>query len=73
MEGLCEERIESYEKSINILMKGIKNRKISQTEMNDESSRSHTIFTITVESEIVEEEIIKYRKSKIHIVDLAGS
>lgn len=37
---------EDLEKMINF---GISNRKISRTEMNDESSRSHLIITISVE------------------------
>lgn len=41
--------------------------------MNKESSRSHTIFTINIESEILDEDSIKFRRSKINIVDLAGS
>lgn len=41
--------------------------------MNKESSRSHTIFTVSVESEIMEEETRRWRKSKLNIIDLAGS
>ena len=58
---------------MNVLLKGIKNRKISQTSMNKESSRSHTIFTLNIYSEVSEGENLKYRKSKVNIVDLAGS
>ena len=58
---------------MNILLKGVKNRKIFSTSMNNESSRSHTIFTINLETEMKEEDAIKTRKSKINIVDLAGS
>lgn len=46
---------------------------MASTSMNTESSRSHAIFTIVVESEIMGESILKLRKSKINIVDLAGS
>ena len=41
--------------------------------MNDESSRSHTIFTLNIESEFMKEDVTKIRRSKINIVDLAGS
>lgn len=58
---------------MNTLLKGLKYRKVASTSMNDESSRSHTIFTIKMEYEIKEGESTKIRKSKLHIVDLAGS
>jgi len=35
-----------------IMKKGMKNRHIGSTYMNIESSRSHSIFTITVESQV---------------------
>jgi hypothetical protein len=41
--------------------------------MNSESSRSHAIFTVVVESEIAEGEVMRCRRAKLHIVDLAGS
>ena len=40
------------------------------TAMNNESSRSHAIFTITLEQTKNETDLIK---SKFHLVDLAGS
>lgn len=73
VEGLSEENATNYKEAMGILMKGVKNRKISATSMNSESSRSHTIFTIYIESELNEGESIKMRRSKVHIVDLAGS
>lgn len=42
--------------------------------MNKDSSRSHSIFTITVETSVKEEngeQLI--RKGKLNLVDLAGS
>ena len=68
-----EEDVANYEEAMNVLLRGIKNRKISQTSMNNESSRSHTIFNLTIESQIAEDDTLKWRKSKINIVDLAGS
>jgi hypothetical protein len=41
--------------------------------MNTESSRSHAIFSILVESEVSEGEVVRSRKAKLHVVDLAGS
>ena len=63
----------SYKSAIEILIQGEKTRKIASTQMNTESSRSHTIFTVLIQSELEEQNVVKTRKSKIHIVDLAGS
>lgn len=41
--------------------------------MNAESSRSHVIFTILIETSSKEDGITKIKKSKLNIVDLAGS
>ena len=34
----------------------VENRSVGETNMNDRSSRSHTIFTLTVESRLRDEE-----------------
>lgn len=56
--------------TIQLLEKGSAVRVVGGTAMNDQSSRSHAIFTITLEQERGENELIK---SKFHLVDLAGS
>lgn len=50
---------------------GETNRTISATPMNLASSRSHCIFTVTIEARKAGEETV--RRSKLHLVDLAGS
>lgn len=54
---------------------GQRNRSVASTLMNNESSRSHSIFTITIEtaetSEVDDKEHI--RVGKMNMVDLAGS
>ncbi|GMH91959.1 hypothetical protein TL16_g12208 [Triparma laevis f. inornata] len=64
----------SDEESINLVMeKGLKERTVAATAMNDTSSRSHAIFTIWVEvSEVVEGKEM-FRVGKLNLVDLAGS
>lgn len=53
---------------------GNSNRTTAETQMNSESSRSHSIFTIYVESlEKKQGEIEKLVGSKFNLVDLAGS
>jgi len=59
---------------VEILLEGNKNRKVGSHELNKDSSRSHSIFTIYVISESLSEEgqIIK-KYGKVSLVDLAGS
>lgn len=63
----------TYRQAIGVLLEGEKTRKMASTLMNSESSRSHAIFSILIESEISDEETITSKKAKLHIVDLAGS
>lgn len=46
---------------------------MASTMMNSESSRSHAIFTVVVENEVSEGDVLRYRRAKLHVVDLAGS
>ncbi|XP_045457043.1 kinesin-like protein KIF3A [Melitaea cinxia] len=57
-----------------IMSVGNKNRHIGATAMNIESSRSHAIFSITVEnSKRGEDGKMHVKMGKLHLVDLAGS
>ena len=67
LEGVNEINTNSFYDLFEILVQGETNRKIRQTNKNDMSSRSHTIFIIDIEdnnSKI---------NSKIKLCDLAGS
>ena len=63
------------EKEIQQIMDvGNKNRSVGSTNMNEQSSRSHAIFIITIEcslNDIGDEK--KYKVGKLNLVDLAGS
>lgn len=53
---------------------GNNNRSVGSTKMNAESSRSHSIFTITIEqSELDQTGQEKIKVGKLNLVDLAGS
>lgn len=52
------------------IQQGDTNRAVSETPMNLASSRSHCVFTIYVEARQEGSAIV--RRSKLHIVDLAG-
>lgn len=57
-----------------IMTHGHKNRSVGATNMNEHSSRSHAIFTITIEcSEKGVDGNQHVRVGKLHLVDLAGS
>ncbi|XP_044730926.1 kinesin-like protein KIF3A [Chrysoperla carnea] len=58
----------------NILKLGSQNRIVAATAMNEESSRSHAILNITVESSIREPGgTTRFLQGKLSLVDLAGS
>ena len=69
------EEVQVHTKSqvYNILEKGSDKRKTAETLMNAHSSRSHTVFTVTVhiKEAMLEEEVM--RIGKLNLVDLAGS
>jgi hypothetical protein len=67
IDGANELRAPSYTDVFDILESGEINRKIRQTNKNNMSSRSHTIFMINIEDNI------SHYKCKIKLCDLAGS
>lgn len=52
---------------------GWHNRRVASTSMNRESSRSHAVFTMTLESKETAKEVVNIRTSQLNLVDLAGS
>ena len=49
------------------------NRRVASTSMNRESSRSHAVFTVSVQSKEKKGGISNIKVSRLHLVDLAGS
>lgn len=59
---------------MNVFTEGNLNRHVGATNMNEQSSRSHSVFTITVESSEIDKDGENHiRVGKLNIVDLAGS
>lgn len=58
---------------ISVLLEGIKNRRSGSHELNKDSSRSHSIMTLYVISEVVSGNQTVKKYGKISFVDLAGS
>jgi len=66
--------VQSVEEMFGKLEVGRKNRAVGATSMNEGSSRSHSIFSITVEaSEVGPDGQSHIRMGKLNLVDLAGS
>lgn len=61
---------DSEKDALELLFIGDTNRAVAETPMNLASSRSHCIFTISIEGRLPDSERI--RRSKLHLVDLAG-
>lgn len=73
LEGISEEVITNPDEAIQVLKRGQQSRHVSSTMMNEESSRSHSVFTMTIESRNPKDGVLKLTTSKFHFVDLAGS
>ncbi|KAL2630069.1 hypothetical protein R1flu_014755 [Riccia fluitans] len=71
LRNLSQHLATNEEEALNLLFVGDTNRMISATPMNLASSRSHCIFTISIEARKAGEDTV--RRSKLHLVDLAGS
>mmetsp|Transcript_27419 Transcript_27419/g.59937 ORF Transcript_27419/g.59937 Transcript_27419/m.59937 type:complete len:805 (-) Transcript_27419:181-2595(-) len=66
--------VKSVEEMNQVLTAGLSNRSVGSTNMNEESSRSHSIFMITVEQCALDKEGEGHiRVGKLNMVDLAGS
>ncbi|GLT38881.1 hypothetical protein SLA2020_130990 [Shorea laevis] len=72
--GLEEEAVYSANEIYNLLERGAAKRRTADTLLNKRSSRSHSVFSITVyikEAAVGDEDLIKC--GKLNLVDLAGS
>ncbi|XP_030747345.1 kinesin-related protein 4-like isoform X2 [Sitophilus oryzae] len=67
-----EEVIRKKDELFALMKKGMKIRKIGCTDMNERSSRSHTIFKLIIQSQDIDSEG-SYTESFLSLVDLAGS
>ncbi|XP_022079908.1 kinesin heavy chain-like isoform X1 [Acanthaster planci] len=71
VKGASERFVSSPEEVMEVIDEGKSNRHIAVTNMNEHSSRSHSIFLIQVKQENVETQ--KKLSGKLYLVDLAGS
>lgn len=71
VKGATERFVSSPEEVFAVIEEGKANRHIAVTNMNEHSSRSHSVFLINVKQENLENE--KKLSGKLYLVDLAGS
>uniref|UniRef100_A0A8C7PWD5 Kinesin-like protein n=1 Tax=Oncorhynchus mykiss TaxID=8022 RepID=A0A8C7PWD5_ONCMY len=71
--GLSLHPVHSEEAALNLLFEGEMNRIIGAHALNKNSSRSHCILTVHIESRSRTLSDAKYVTSKLNLVDLAGS
>lgn len=73
VKGLSLNVCSNEEQALNYLFEGETNRTVSAHQLNKESSRSHCVYTIHLESKSRAESTEKVVFSKLNLVDLAGS
>ncbi|XP_021693305.1 kinesin-like protein KIF17 [Aedes aegypti] len=74
VQGLSMHTVHGMKECIELLETGAKNRIVGATLMNIESSRSHSIFTISLEQMSTgSEQDAVIKRGKLNLVDLAGS
>jgi len=74
IQGLEEVQVQDKQEVYRILERGSDKRRTAETKMNANSSRSHTVFTVTVfinQQSIDGDDMLKI--GKLNLVDLAGS
>ncbi|OIT33598.1 phragmoplast orienting kinesin 2 [Nicotiana attenuata] len=73
VENLSEFEVQTVGDILRLLTQGSLNRKVASTNMNRESSRSHSVFTCIIESRWEKNSTDNFRFARLNLVDLAGS
>ncbi|XP_073045648.1 kinesin-like protein KIN-12D [Primulina eburnea] len=73
VENLSEFEVRTVGDILQLLCQGSSNRKVAATNMNRESSRSHSVFTCVIESKWETNSTTNFRFARLNLVDLAGS
>ena len=71
VKGLKEVYVSSVQEVLDIIRTGDQGRMVASTNMNEQSSRSHSIFVMTIS----QKDLVtgNSRSGKLYLVDLAGS
>ena len=73
VEGLAELVVRNGKDIAQLQEQGNRVRKVAATEMNQRSSRSHSVFTLHIKQRDVDDANDQGLKAKVNLVDLAGS
>ena len=76
VQGLFSKTVGTAQEALDLMNEGAKNRITASTNMNSGSSRSHAVFTVTLEQTLrssTEADDVHQMRSKLTFVDLAGS
>lgn len=74
VDGLSEHHVESSSDVQHLIGDGQARRAVGRTDMNEHSSRSHSVVTLRIETcDVGDLERISATSSKLHLIDLAGS
>ncbi|XP_038077912.1 kinesin-like protein KIF15 [Patiria miniata] len=73
VDGLIEQVVSNPSDAFQVLSTGWLNRRVASTSMNRESSRSHAVFTFTIQTKEKKAGVSNIRVSQLNLVDLAGS
>ncbi|XP_021290851.1 kinesin-like protein KIN-12C, partial [Herrania umbratica] len=73
VENLMEYNVRTVDDVLKLLLQGAANRRMAATNMNSESSRSHSVFTCIIESHWEKDAMTHFRFARLNLVDLAGS
>eukprot|EP00301_Raphidiophrys_heterophryoidea_P006208 c12522_g1_i1.p1 GENE.c12522_g1_i1~~c12522_g1_i1.p1 ORF type:complete len:1365 (-),score=462.05 c12522_g1_i1:304-4398(-) len=71
--GLSEIEVSGFDEAYNVLLEGTGRRRVGSTQMNRESSRSHSVFTLYLTQHINDDGFVSHKHCKLNFVDLAGS
>lgn len=73
VKGLTHYEVKDEAACMKLLDTGSKNKNVESTDMNAGSSRSHCIFSLTIETSQMEDGEQRVKRGKLNLVDLAGS
>lgn len=71
--NLTEIPVGSFDKAMGLFKQGDQNRVMAETKLNEKSSRSHTIFRLSLEVSKIVDGKAKTYMSQFNMIDLAGS
>lgn len=75
IDGLSEFEVSTPEQAMSYLLQGDAIKKVAETKLNEKSSRSHTVFRLTIRSK--PKDFTQFNSaehlSQLNLVDLAGS